>query len=86
VTGQLKEVLTGHNGEVHTIAFSNDNRLLASGSADKTIRIWFLKNKRSPQVLSEHEQGVSSVGFSTDQKLLVSGSLDGKIKVWKLAN
>jgi WD40 repeat protein len=71
---------------VHTIAFSNDGSLLASGSADKTIRIWSLKSKRSPQVLSEHERGVSSVVFSADQKLLISGSLDGKVKVWKLAD
>ena len=69
-----------------TLDFSNDGCLLVSGSADKTVRIWFLKEKRSPQVLSEHERGVTSVGFSADQKLLISGSLDGKVKIWKLAN
>ncbi len=58
----------------------------ASGSADKTIRIWHLKEKRSPQVLSDHERGVASVAFSDDKRLLISGSLDGKIKIWKLSN
>ena len=79
-------MLTGPTGEVHTLAFSNSDRLLASGSADKTIRIWNLKDKRSPQVLPDHERGVSSVDFSADQKFLISGSLDGKIKIWKLSN
>ena len=34
---------TNKAGIIHTVAFSNSDQLLVSGSADKTIRIWDLQ-------------------------------------------
>jgi len=36
----LLEILTGHEAAVHALAFSPDGKLLATGSADQTIRLW----------------------------------------------
>ncbi|MDE5097706.1 MAG: hypothetical protein O4861_04905, partial [Trichodesmium sp. St16_bin4-tuft] len=40
VTGELLETLNGHSSDVFSVVFSQDGRSLASGSNDKTIKIW----------------------------------------------
>ncbi len=39
-TSQLKGSLKGHTFDVHCVAFSGDGKLLASGSGDRTIKLW----------------------------------------------
>ena len=41
---KLLRELSGHAGAVHSLAFSPDGRLIASGSADKTVKIWKLED------------------------------------------
>ena len=43
-TGKNIRVLKGHSGEVNSVAFSNDGKYLATGSWDKTARIWNVKS------------------------------------------
>ena len=39
-TAQIKNTFIGHTKEVLSVAFSPDNRMIASGSKDKKIKIW----------------------------------------------
>ena len=39
-TGNQKQRLSGHSGDVRSVAFDKHGRILASGSDDNTIRIW----------------------------------------------
>ncbi|UNU23620.1 WD40 repeat domain-containing protein [Microcoleus vaginatus] len=76
--------LTGHSSDVYSVSFSPDGKTLASGSLDKTIKLWNLATGREIRTLKGHSSEVYSVSFSPDGKTLASGSWDKTIKLWNL--
>ncbi|KAK0708483.1 WD40-repeat-containing domain protein [Lasiosphaeris hirsuta] len=82
---QLQQTLNGHGRSVWSVAFSHDSKLLASGSADRTIRLWDTATWQLQQTLNGHGSSVYSVAFSHDSKLLASGSVDRTIRLWDTA-
>ncbi|MBW4620837.1 MAG: AAA-like domain-containing protein [Cyanosarcina radialis HA8281-LM2] len=74
--------LEGHQGSVKSIAFSPDGQTIASGSDDKTIKLW----KRDGTLISTFSGDsywVTSVAFSPDGQTIASGGGDKTIKLWK---
>ncbi|MEG3903058.1 serine/threonine protein kinase [Microcoleus sp. B4-C5] len=78
--------LPGHSSFVNSLAISPDGKILASGSWDKTIKIWDLETTELIGTLTGHSDRVNSVAISYDGKMLVSGSSDETIKFWNLHN
>ncbi|MDZ8228113.1 MAG: WD40 repeat domain-containing protein, partial [Nostoc sp. ChiVER01] len=76
--------LTGHDNFVWSVSFSPDGKTLASGSDDKTIKLWNLDTGKEIRTLTGHDNFVWSVSFSPDGKTLASGSEDKTIKLWNL--
>ena len=76
--------LKGHESPVNSVGFSPDGKKLASGSDDKTIKIWDVTTGKVLNTLKGHEGSVWSVGFSPDGKKLASGSYDNTIILWDL--
>ncbi len=83
--GSLVRTLAGHRNVVYSIAFSPDNKLLASASADETARIWDIATGDARYVLQGHQGYVKGVAFSPDGKTLASGGNDRQIKLWDVA-
>jgi WD40 repeat protein len=73
--------LSGHGLEISSVVFSPDNRQLASGSDDMTIRIWSLE-QNTVEELRGHTDKVLALAYSPDGKTLASGSQDGTVKLW----
>jgi WD40 repeat protein/predicted Ser/Thr protein kinase len=88
VKGVWREVATlrGHRSYVYSVSFSPDGKFLASGSEDKTVKVWEVGSWREVATLRGHQDWVSSVSFSPDGKFLASGSGDKTVKVWEVGS
>ncbi len=74
--------LRGHEKGVFSLAVI-DRDQIASGSLDKTIRVWNLRSRKTIQILKGHEGAVMGL-VSISSRFLVSASEDQTIKLWDL--
>lgn len=74
----------GHSDTVTSISFSPDSNILAAGSEDKTVKLYFRDSDKQPLTLVGHDEGISKVEFSPDSSLLATASEDGMIKLWNI--
>jgi WD40 repeat protein/serine/threonine protein kinase len=75
-TGQEILSLPRHTGQVTTVGFSPDGKLLAR-ALDRTVKVWDAQTGQELVTLEGHTNSIWSVAFSPDGKRLVSGSGEG---------
>lgn len=80
----LRTTLIGHSGGIYSLAQISNN-YLASGSGDRTIIIWDLKNYSMKQTLLGHSNRISSI-ILLQNGYLASGSFDQIVKIWDTKN
>lgn len=70
------------NSSVLALAFSPDGTRLASGSEDKTVRLWDTDTHDELAILRKHTGSTNALAFSPDGKMLASGSTDKTVQLW----
>ena len=76
----------GRTDWIRTLTFSPNGCFLATGSEDKTVRLWDLSKGHEVSFPGRHVDWVNALSFSSDSRLLASGSEDGQIKLWDAWN
>jgi tricorn protease-like protein len=79
---QLRLDLAHLPDSFRSIAWSPDGRWLASGSDDRTVRVWAAETGKLRRTLEGHTDWVRSVAWSPDGRWLASGLNDGTVRVW----
>lgn len=86
VTQQLLIPLMGHADTIWCIAYSPDDVLLASASADGTVRLWEVNTGLPVMTLPRnHANWVWSLAWSPDGSRLATGGSDARILIWDAA-
>lgn len=81
---KLSKTLEGHYNSVLSATYSPDGKYIASGSKDRTIKIWELKKGNCLQTLKDHEDFSIFASFNPNGEEIISTSFDQTIRVWKV--
>jgi WD40 repeat protein len=82
--GKLLRTFLGHKDRANDLSFSPDGQLLASGSGDKTIKLWSLKNGKLYKTINENNK-VVKVHFVSNQTIVYAVD-DGTIKLRQVSS
>ncbi len=74
-----------HGGYVYCVKFSPDGQILASGGADRRIRLWNTNTGKIIYTLEGHQESVTAIEFMPNGKILISAGADRTIRFWDLA-
>jgi WD40 repeat protein len=82
-TGKLVvDIKPCHSDTVYGVAFNADAKMLASGGADKFVKVFQIPSAELVKSFEGHTHHVLDVGWKADGKLLASAGADNSIKVW----
>ena len=81
-TGQSIRSFVGHTEVVYAISWRPNSREFATGSLDKTVRVWNADTGVCTQTLKDHADAVFGVAYRPDGQYLASGSADRSVKIF----
>jgi len=87
-TGEGKQVKSSaaHADEVLKIVINPTTSMLATASADKSVRLWDADKLASTKQLQGLNDFVYALAFSPDGTLVAGGAYDGEVRIWKVAD
>jgi len=89
-TGQMAQVAAfqAHSTYILQCAYSPDSALLATASADHTVKLWRAHDDAYvlDKTLSGHQRWVWDCAFNSDASYIITGSSDHVARLWSVAS
>ena len=83
---QLRILFAPRGDVFHSVMWSPDSRMIATGSDDSNIRLWNIESGELVRTLVGHQGPVRSVAWSGDGQWLASGADDRTVRVWEVTS
>uniref|UniRef100_A0A5K3FV36 WD_REPEATS_REGION domain-containing protein n=2 Tax=Mesocestoides corti TaxID=53468 RepID=A0A5K3FV36_MESCO len=83
---QPLRIFTGHKADVTTVAFHPNVNYLASGSADRAVRLFDVRSGKCVRLYTGHKGSVQCLAFSPCGRYLASGGWCGATCLWDLGS
>ncbi|KAG8222504.1 hypothetical protein J437_LFUL009607 [Ladona fulva] len=80
----VSHTVVAHQKDINGVCVAPNDKLIATASQDKTVKLWSSDSLELLGVLRGHRRGVWSVCFSPVDQVLASASADATIKLWLL--
>src|SRR5262245_49016459 len=80
-------ILFVHQGDAfHSVSWSPDSQMIATGSEDSNIRLWDIESGELVRTLEGHQDAVRSVAWSGTGQWLASGADDRTVRLWEASS
>lgn len=84
--GSLQRSIDVHNAAVFDLAWHPTGKVLASASADETVKLWRAADGLRLDTLGQPQGEVASVAFTTDGSHVIAAGRDKRIHMWRLVS
>ncbi len=84
-TPKLETVIqNGHSASVKAVAISPDGKILATGSRDKSVKLWDQQSGLEIRSIVGHTHTINGIAFSPNGLYIATSSADGTACVWEV--
>ena len=77
--------MTGHRGEVRSVAYNGSGDRIATAGSDGTVRVWNAVTGEQLQAMTDHRGSVWSVAYNGSGDQIATAGSDGTVRLWNPA-